>query len=305
MYNEERKMQYLQEKQSTSKLSTNTKNIFDLAEQREELYRKDLCEWDSSQIIEFYKYYSTPNFTSLIVINTALREYTTWCMLNGMVEDNQNHYGEIGTEAICQCIDLDKLRRLVFTREQLLEEIRHLPNFIEQFIFIALFEGVPMAGGVICDVKMSDLNGNILTLSNGDKLEVSKDLIHLMELANDEEDYIAFSKTGKEKVFKLVPGDTIIRPIDTKRARMDNTTYIIGAKIRRSAQYLGMEENLTVKNIAESGRLDYIKRIADKYNVSYEDATKETKYRKMHEERYGHLQNAMAYWLTYGQIISG
>lgn len=298
MFNAERKKQFLAEKNEYSKISNNLLNIFEIAESREEKYGQDMCEWNSDKIIEFYKYYSTSSISSLVVINTALREYTTWCMENGMVSDNQNHYGEIQSEALCKCLDISRLKSAVFLREEFLDKIKTLINYTDRFVLLGLFEGIP--NSMICDVKLSDLNGNVLTLANGKQIELSRELILIMHIANDETEYISMTKT--EKAFPYIYSDTIIKRTQKSDGNKMSNTVLVGSKVRRCAKFFGMP-SLTIKNIIESGRLNYILEISISNNVSIEDVIKETRFRKIHEERYGKLQNAMTYWLTYGKLI--
>ena len=298
MYNEERKQQFLLEKREYAKIGNNLMNLFEMAEPREKMYNQDLCEWNSDKIIEFYKYYSTSSISSLVMLNTALREYTTWCMENGMVSDNQNHYGEISSEALCKCVDVSRLRESVFTRDELIEKIKELPNYTDRFVLLGLFEGIP--NDVICDVKLSDLSRDTITLSNGKKIDVSKELISIMNIANDEAEYISMTKT--EKTFPYVYSNTIIKRTAKAKGNIMSNTVLVGSKVRRCAKYFGLP-SLTIKNLVESGRLHYISEIARENGITAEEVVKSKKYRKMFEDRYGKIQNLMTYWLTYGQTI--
>lgn len=300
MYNEKRKRQFLSEKKEYAKISNNLTNIFNAAEQREEMYGQDLCEWNSDKIIEFYKYYSTSSISSLVVLNTALREYTTWCMENGMVADNQNHYGEISSEALCKCVDISRLKETVFTRDELLSKIKELTNYTDRFVLLGLFEGIP--NSVICDVKLSDLSGNSITLSDGKQLDISEELVRIMRHADEETEYISMTKT--EKAFPYVPSDTIIKRTAKAKENVMSNTVVVGSKVRRCARYFGIP-TLTIKNLVESGRLHYISEIAKENGITVEEVIKGKKYRKMFEDRYGKVQNLMTYWLTYGQTICG
>ena len=300
MYNAQQKEQFLKEKTQTAKISGNLEQIFLLSEEKEKQCGKDLCNWNSDQIIEFYKYYSTPNIQSLIMINTALREYTTWCISNGLVNDSQNHYGEIDAEALTKCIDLNKLRNTILTREQLLNNISDLPNYSDRFIFLALFEGVPPTDGTLYKIKRSDVKVNTLTLPSGKQIIISNELIRVMDFADNETEFQTMTNM-RHAILHYDQSDTVLKRITTQR--LGNPTIWVGNRIRKAAKYMGLNPGITIKSIVESGRLDYIKRIVDAYDVSISDAIANTEYRKMHEDIYGKLQNATIYEKTYGQLI--
>lgn len=301
MYNEKRKTQFLNEKRESAKTGNNLENVFRLSEARETLYEEDLCDWNSDRIIEFYKYYSTGSISSLVVINTALREYTTWCMENGLVKDNQNHFGEISTEALAKCLDFEKVKQGIFTREELLKEIKGLPNYTDRFVILGLFEGIPNADGILTKIRLSDVTGNTLSLSNGKTLHISDELRHIMIQADEETGYVSMSRT--ERVYPYNDEDTILKQTAISRLNK-NSTLLVGSRVRKSMTYIG-RNYITIKNIIESGRLNFIKETSEKYGISPEEAIKKNPYKNMHEEIYGKVANKLTYWLIYEHYFDG
>ena len=300
MYNEERKLQYLAEKQKRAVVSNNIRDEFQLAEKFEIAQGKDMCEWDSSVIIDFYRYHATPFVQSLIQINNSLEGYTTWCIANGLVKDNQNHYSEIGSVALCDCIDFEKFSKMVFSREQLLEDIKELPNVVDQFIILGLFEGIPYTDSTLYNVKIEDIDfeRRVVRLPKGKEITISRELMSLAERANDEDVYITMG-TGKE--FNIAPGDTIIRPIRFYRKKTAENPYsIVGGRFRRSREYLDWPE-VSVTTIKESGRLDFFKRKLEIEGGSIEGIV------RLHKEEsefiYGKIQNLKTWVLTYGRCL--
>ena len=300
MYNEERKRQFLAEKSENAIISKNLEITFEATAEREERLGRDICEWTSQEIISYYKYLSTPYVQSLIQLHNGLSNYATWCMINGLIKNNQNHYLEIKTETLLKCTDVNKLVYTAIKREDLLDEIKLLQNESDKFIILGLFEGIPITDDVMKNVKVSDLNGNTLRLSNGMCLDISPELVHYLYMADEEDGYQAFGK--REIIIPYQPEDTVIKHTINNKAG-SNSTVVIGARFRRCIKFLEMPEGTTIKTIRESGRLDLMKKISDKYNVEMEDTITTPHLRELHEKIYGKIQNQMTYLNTWGKCF--
>ena len=303
MYNEKRKMQFISEKEENAIISKNLSKAFEDAEEMEKRLGKDMCEWTSGEIIDYYKYLSTPYVQTLIQLHNSLTNYTTWCILNGLVKNNQNHYLEIKTEMILNCTDINSLIKTVISREELLKEIKTLPNESDKFIMLGLFEGIPVADDVMKNVKLSDLEDNILHLSNGVDLKVSEQLKNYIHLANQEDCYISYSNQRSPQEIPYKEDGCIIRETTRNKSDKTNSTIFIGARLRRAIRYLGMPEGTTMKTIMESGRLHFIRELAKEYNVKMEDTINNRQLRDIHERIFGKIQNRITYMSTYGRCF--
>lgn len=303
MYNEKRKMQFISEKEENAIISKNLIKAFEDAEEMEKRLEKDMCEWTSGEIISYYKYLSTPYVQTLIQLHNSLTNYTTWCILNGLVKNNQNHYLEIKTEMLLNCTDINSLMKTIISRDELLKEIKSLPNESDKFIILGLFEGIPVADDVMKNVKLSDLEDNILHLSNGVDLKISEQLKNYMYLANQEDCYVSYSNLKSPQEIPYKDDGCIIRETIRNQSDKTNSTIFIGARLRRVIKYLGMAEGTTMKTIMESGRLHFIKELAKEYNVKMEDTINNRKLRDIHERIFGKIQNRITYMSTYGRCF--
>lgn len=305
--NKERKEKYLDWKRSTSILSNNIVNAFETMEKFEDEYGKDICEWNTTEIISYYKYLGTPHIQSLVQLNNALSSYGNWCVMNGLVRDNQNHFSDITTKMLCGCVDISLLKNMVgmLSRDTILSDIKELNNFSDQFIILGLFEGIPTADDVMKNVKLSDLDGNKLTLSNGNVLEVSDELIHIMRHADEEKEWICYHGT-KDRRMKYIDDGCIIRFVkknDDTPYQLSSSTVLIGSRLRRAVRAIGWPDTISMKTIKESGRIHMMKKLASEYGVSIEDTITKPSIRAIHEKIYGKIQNQKTYLSTYGVII--
>ena len=302
MFNAERKQQFLSEKEENAIVSKNLINAFESAAEIEKKLNKDMCEWTSEEIINFYRYLSTPYVQSLIQLHNALSNYATWCMINGLIKNNQNHYLEIRTEMLLKCVDTNTLVNTIITREKLFDDIKLLPNESDKFIMLGIFEGIPISDDVMKNVKVSDLHGNVLELSNGNSIDISNELIHYMMAANEETEYQAF---GKREIFiPFVPSPTVIKYTINNTSNNMTSTVVIGARFRRCIKFLEMPNGTTIKTLSESGRLDYMGVLADRYHVGMEETITIPEIRLIHEKRYGKIQNQTTYLNTYGKFFN-
>lgn len=297
MYNEERKLQFLKERKSEVELSPNTEIWFESMEFFEKEYDRDVCEWTSTEIIRYMKFMSTPRIQTLIIFKGSMSIYTDWCITNRLVTDNQNHFAELTTETLCQCIDFEKLRTLILTREELLENIRTLNNYSDQFIFLGLFEGINAQN--LVNVGISDLNGNELHLHDGRTILISDELYHIILMAAEETTWI--SNKSKQREYEYVPSDKIIRIINRKNPQT-NMMLLLGGRFRGGLNLMGLPSEISRKDIMESGRLDYIRRVMKENNISLDNVL-HSAIKEDIDIRYGKIQNTITYANTYGKFI--
>ncbi len=297
MYNEERKLQFLKERKSEVELSPNTEVWFESMAYFEKEYDRDICEWTSTEIIRYMKYMSTPRIQTLVVFKGLMSMYTDWCITNRLVNDNQNHFAELTTETLCQCIDFTKLRTLILTREELMENIRTLNNYSDQFIYLGLFEGINAQN--LINVGATDLNGNELRLHDGRTITISDELRHIILTAAEEMTWISTKKLQRE--YDYIPSDKIIRQINVKNPQT-NMMLLLGGRFRGGLNYMGLPSEISRKDIMESGRLDYIRRIMREKNLSLDDVL-HSDIRNIIETRYGKIQNLTTYINIYGNFI--
>jgi len=297
MYNADRKLQFLKERKSEVELSPNTEIWFESMEYFEKEYDRDICEWTSTEIIRYMKYMSTPRIQTLIILKGSMSIYTDWCITNRLVNDNQNHFAELTTETLCQCIDFTKLRTLILTREELMENIRTLNNYSDRFIFLGLFEGINAQN--LVNVSVSDLDGNELRLHDGRTITISKELCHTILMAAEETTWV--STKIRQREYDYIPSDKIIRSIDVKNPQT-NMMLLIGGRFRSALKYMGLPSEISRKDIMEGGRLDYIKQIMQKKDLPLDNVLR-SDIRNAIETRYGKIQNLTIYENIYGKFI--
>lgn len=302
MYNESTKLEYIKiAEQTNAGAREYLTRIFDRSEEMESKLNKDLCDWNSSDIITFYKMQLYTSFSTVKVLNTMLTNYTEWCLRHNLVADSQNHFDELSTKTIISCVNGALTKMGIFTRGELLDDIQYFFNAGDKFIVLGLFEGL-MGNGMsdFWDITSDNINGNKITLKGTNRvLEVSDQLIKYAYESIDEYLYHPFltadgTNTPKDKKF-----DT-----DDKRVikAMWNTTKENDVILRR--RIMNRLARLTRKDqqpyrrglLLESGRIDIIKKFMAEDGIN-DIRTAYNNHKKEIEYRYGVIYDLGA-WIT-------
>ena len=296
MFNKERKEQFLRERKSVAEIANNTESGFKFAEFYENSYGKDLCEWTTIEILGFFKYYGTAKIQSLINLKSSFQIYTNWCLKNGLVPDSQNHYMEITTQDLCRCIDLNKLRRLVVTRDELLSGLHKIPNYSDRFIILGIFEGISTKNHTLAKISFDQVEGNKIVTPNRTYI-ISDELFRIICVAEQEKERIVGGGKPDEP---YAESPYIVRPTVRANAQR-NPCILIGSRFRRGLSEMGFSAEITQRDLAESGRLEYLKKKMTETGLSFVDVEK--RFREEHEKMFGTIQNYTVYHATYGSLV--
>ena len=272
-YNEELKKRYIEEKEKMLSVSSNYIDVqFRKTSEMEYELNKDVSNWTLYEIVEFYKIMNLSSYESLLCLNSTLSQYAQFCLENSLVKDNQNHYLECTVDVIAGCVNRAILDKKIVDRETVLRWVYELPNPKDQFILLSLFEyGKSKDFKDIVYARPKDVNGNNLKLSNR-TVEISNDLIRIIDNCKEEESYYSISGGGK-KIMPLVDYGYIVKSYPNQN--MSLSDFQKGRNIYISCQrmfnYLGVGQWMSPNSIAESGKLHMIKEKSKELNISPSD----------------------------------
>lgn len=276
MYNEEQKNRFIKECPYAVK-------YFEKAEPYEERFGKDLYDFNTPQILEFYKMLFSTSLDVLINFNTTFERYATFALKNSLIADGQNHFAEINRNMLMHCIDKRSFE--LTSRTELKHITDKLLNPLEKYLFWALFEGIK--GYNYCEItelkwKDIDTKNKTAILCTGRTVNLSDELIMYARESYETDIYFTYpttsDKTSKKKhmignIWKVPDIKNVADDIDSKGTQC----YRL---ITRCVKYLGMPVGyFSGKHLADSGLMDYIKSLAIKYGVSNWDII----YDHMHE----------------------
>lgn len=267
----------------------------------EEKYKKSLFNWNTKQILNYYKWIGTSSVQLLVLYNTTFSRYAQWAIENNLVVDAQNHFDMISREALINCINKNALDNKIITKAELDKCLKELNNPSDKFILLAIFEGIK--GNSLEDIvffKLSSIDKENKTakLRSGRTVELSDELIKYAEESEQEYDYVSLTPNLTVLKLKEEP-DRVIKP----KGNSHNGKMRIAVRIKFICNFLGLPDNINATALFESGRIDYINRRSRELNISPEEYIH--KYRKEVEERFNSkIQSLDLYLQKYEDFLN-
>lgn len=270
MYNEEQKMRYIEtiKNEDIKKFVIKKFNDAEIMEKRLDL---DVSLWLGSDIMSFYKYLSVTSQEILGNINSQFSIYTQWCIQNFLVKDHQNHYLEITTDMMLECLNKHKLNSSILSRQEFMVYIKKLRNPMDQFILLALFEGI--RGDQfeeIINLNLSDINGNTIKLCTGRTIECSSELIeYALKSANE---YVYKTETSERPLTDIGISTSVIKnKCNAYKDSGHNSYKRVYTGIINALKEADFPIAVTISSIYESGRIDMFKKETAKFDISIEE----------------------------------
>lgn len=307
MYNEKRKKQYIQIALEADKMSEQIlPRWFSLCEPYETKLNRDLCEWNSKEIIDFYQSLVLKSLETLRMIHSAYTRYTSWCLANSMIPDSQNHFTEIDREVLnTKCINKAYLRNGIVTREELLKMLKDdkmVKNPFEKFIILGIFEGM---GGK----QLTDFQNISIDIFKSDKMQLKKRVLsyskELKKLAEESsEEYTLYMYTNSREInasFDVTDTRIIKSRVNSKELSGSGWNHKINIILKKICDYNNTPA-FTAAMLSESGRLEMIRNYMKKDNISAIEAIK--KYDDEITERYGRIQGRERYCDRWSEFLT-
>lgn len=305
MYNKELKQRYIEEKSMEVVLPSNYLECqFNKVSEMEIELDKDVSNFTVYEIIEYYKLLNLSSLGSLSVMNSQFSMYTQWCLQENLVIDNQNHFLEITLEHFKLCINKALFDMRIITRETVLNWTNQLPNPKDQFVLLALFEG--LKGKDFCEIsklRPEDIKGNIATLCTGREIQISDKLLDIIHDCIEETEYYSITGAGVKRM-TLVDKGYVVK--DYPNIKEDVSEFQIGRKIyngiTRTLNYFGMSKIMSANSIAESGKIHMIKERAKELNISNKDYLYSDRIKEVEEKFNCNIVRSL-FWLKYEDYL--
>ena len=308
MLNEKDKREFIKEASLTNAAADYyLTSVFNHASETELALGKDIRNWNSQEIITYYKMQFYTAFSTIKLLHTMLCNYVEWCLRHNLVEDSRNHFDELSTKTIMSCVNTALAKTGIFTREQLLSNIESFSNVSDKFLVLGLFEGL-MGKGMsdFWDITDDNIDGNKITLNgSGRVLVVSNELIRYARESMEEYSYHPFINLNDN----TVPADKSFDPEDPRVIKaMWNTTKEDDTILRRRmmnrlARLTRNDEQPYRRNLLmESGRIDML-RILMKEDDNKNIREVYKKHKEEIEYRYSTIYDLGSWILQYSQYL--
>ena len=272
MYNEERKIRFIEEKtRETAIKKSSLVCAFRDSEPFEKQLEKDACDFTASEIENMFRTLNYCSSGRLNVIKSYFTTYTDWCMGQALVRDFQNHYLELQAADLERMLNKALMEKRCVDREDVINWCMQLENPMSRVIFLGLFEG--LKGEQYCE--LSELKGGDIDFANrtafiasrGKRVKISKELTNYIEDAIKEKYYYPMNPNKFERLH-LEESDLVIKDRTNSggseaRSKI-NRARKIHNDIKRCFAYLGIEKWMTANAIYMAGVINFAKTEAKK-----------------------------------------
>ena len=237
----------------------------------EQSKNKDLYSFTTPDIIEFYKFLDVASFTPLMVYNNNLIKYGQWALNENLVFDGQNHFDELDTDMLFNCVSKIKMNKSILSYEDFSYLISHqIKNEQDKYIFYCLFEGIKGKNYQdIVNMKLKDIDESkmIVHLESRD-VPICRRFIDVCQAADSQTAYEGLG--GAETITPLIPSETILKEKHNSQGKDINRT-VYNTIFRNIESIEELSGVVSAKTIQVSGMIYYLNKRADEVNMSVED----------------------------------
>ena len=311
LYNEGKKLDFIK---SSNGNANNITNLFERAEYKEKQLGKDLSDFTVVEIIDMYKSLGVSSVDALYNMNNLFQRYTAWALSQQMVRDGQNHYDELSDyELYKSLINPIRHRNQFITREELISDCEQMPNPVDRFIALAIFEGIGVDPKLRYDefknLKTKDFVDGKVNLPSGRSFNVSKELIKYAKESEETYDvcpylpneYVWNEGVISENIMFQEDDDNIIKRMNnTKNDEVDNGRKI-RVEIAKMKAVFG-KEVYSPAILRRSGLIEFIQKLA-KGRTDFVDVIKENM--GVITYRYGTIPNIWKFVSKYEDLLKG
>jgi hypothetical protein len=261
LYNPDIKLEYLKEFDNEQSRTT-IAYLFFKSKEIEEIYEKDLYEFDIEEIKNVLHNTNPLNRMAAKTNGSILSNYISWAISKGLKRSNLNPLVDKSVEWYEQFVD--KSKKIFITRDELKEIEKDLINAQDAVIPYLIFEGVLGTGASeLINLKQSDIGENNVLYLEDDKYgkretTVSEDCMRLIRQAIKETEY--HKSNGKSQsrnpILNLVENEYVIRSAQTNTEHVTKRAdkHLIYRRIATISEFFELPY-LNAKNIQKSGMI--------------------------------------------------
>lgn len=231
----------------------------------EQKFSKPFYEFNIDEILEMYKSAHAISDRTLQNTNLTLKHAARW-MINKNSLDIKIAYEDINKEHLRDCVDLQKKKSLILTKDDLEEIQSQLLNWVDKCILFLLFEGV---GGYLLKeltfMEWEQVSKQSLKIffKTGKVINITPQDYEMLRKGFFEDELISFGETSRvskvtgislyKQRFNCLSDNSDINNVDDVNRRY----RFIQRRLMLISKDLGI--NITSGSIQESGFLHYIK----------------------------------------------
>lgn len=201
MYTTEREVENFLEEYSRSRviIEATVRASLNRALEFEQKFQKPFYEFAVDEILEMYKSMHTISDRSLQNTNLTLKHAARW-IIDRRKLSTESPYEKVTKDLILGCVDINKKKNLIWTKDNLTEIQGELLNWTDKGILQMLFLG---AGGnwlkELTFFSMSQVSrkNGLVYMKTGKIIPITEDDYELIRKACNEEELISFGETSR------------------------------------------------------------------------------------------------------------
>lgn len=236
----------------------------------EKLLKKDLFEFSSKDILDFFSSQTTSSHTSLRTLFSIMKNYLNWSTGRGLNVTGINPFSTISfKDDVLTMLNIRGLGDKYLSEEQIWELESISKNYQDFSILASLFYSVKgNKCAEIINLKSEDINGvsDTLKLTDEDgstrEIEAPKKLINALKKADGEDAYERRGMAGKgNRTTCTLKSDSefVFRPT-TKNGNAWITAQTCATRVRKLLEEAGYEKT-SLNDIYISGKLHALRQI--------------------------------------------
>lgn len=248
-------------------IETSLRAILNRALEYERVFQKPFYDFTRDEALTMFREAGSISATSLLNSCLILKHATNFLLFTKGVKTT-NVYETITKDDLKLCVDADKKKQMIITREQLIEIEGELINYTDRAILELLFRGVGCTDWAneltFLDQEQISRQDMCIYFKNGKKVEIDEYCYHILMEAAKEDELLSYnssrvSRVTPEGVIFKVRHNSITVNNDVKDQKSKERRFRwVQRRIEILNSYLGL--HLTPSSIVDSGLLYQIQK---------------------------------------------
>ena len=240
----------------SQKPSAPVKQILTIAQEREDAVKTDILLWRKEEVLDFLRDMKFIFPQDIYNAYQGIMAYADYSARKGEMIDNG--ITEITFEDLLSQLDFQKVRQYYTEKEEFLDKLKRMENPVDKYFLLGLYEGIQSGEKKeLENVKLSDIEGDLLHLCTGRTIPISDELKGIM--VESEETFVYYKPARDTKLFAM--RDYVVKPV----YRMGRTSPASRSFSRRLERVIeefedktGLDQ-LTKYRIADIGRYNFVR----------------------------------------------
>ncbi|MGE5438044.1 MAG: hypothetical protein ACM3O3_12595 [Syntrophothermus sp.] len=246
------------------------RQLFNKAEETEEVFNKDINEMNFKEARELLKGYPNRSVNMFLINCSMLRTYKSWCLARNIKIEIPNYFSFLNRKDADDYVRTQYIKKKVISYETLLNFEHELLNYQDYVLLVLAFVGVSGKESIeIRELKVSDVHTNYIQLHNR-IIKINEKIYSIIKNAINEDVYDAGNGISDAKATQryIHKNEYVVRLSGVDKNEPVNCQLVKG-RIDRMQNYIG--NNITVTNIKLSGMVYLAKEIIKQKEIILKD----------------------------------